>query len=337
MRYYYALNNQALGPVPLEQLHQLHRVGTIKADTLVAAEGASGWQPYSVLFPAGEGEAVPTPPAAATAAPLSSSTPPPLARTAASGPGATPPPQDYGKLVLISWILLGATALVSLIPVLGCVSWVLLVPVFIATVVLGVMILLRGGTNQGVMILVTAVVILPIFAIVAPVLTTALFGAVTGAGEKAKSEKVSPAPGTTSTPGAAAGGLTAAAGDLPDAAEAKMMVNDTMRHFKDAVNAGSFDAFYATQLSDRWKREMTAAKLKNTFNPFIDRKIDLSPIFTVEPVIETPHIDGDDFLVLKGHYPVPKDNVDVFFDLSYSQEGSWKLSGINVRVKPTDD
>jgi hypothetical protein len=331
MRYYYSLANQALGPVPLEQLHQLYRVGTIKPDTLVAAEGASEWRTYSVLFPAGAATSGAMPAAASPVFcdPAVAATPLPRDNTSA-------PPQDYRQLVLISWILLGATALVSVVPILGCVSWLLLVPVFLATVAMGVMVLMRGGTQQGVMILIAAVVVLPVFTIVAPILTTALFGAVTGAGEKAKSEKASPRPDATAAP-RSGGGIAAVSGDLPDASTATAMVNNTMVSFKDAVNSGSFEAFYRTQLSDRWKREITPARLKTTFAAFMDKKIDLAPIFSVQPAVEPPHIDEDDFLVLKGQYSVPAENVSVFFDLSYSREGSWKLSGINVNVKPTDE
>jgi hypothetical protein len=113
------------------------------------------------------------------------------------------------------------------------------------------------------------------------------------------------------------------------------MVNNTMLNFKNAVNSGDFEAFYRTQLSDLWRAETTPEELKTTFRPFIDKKVDLSPIFFVEPVIErAPYIDDSGMLVLKGHYPVAKENVDVTYELSYSREAKWGLSGINVRVKP---
>jgi hypothetical protein len=342
MRYYYSLNNQALGPVPVEQLHQLYAVGTIKPDTLVAAEGASEWQAYSTLFPAAAGGSSTVGGSGPSTPPVSSPAVPPRGGMPAASSSAAVPRQD-NKLVLISWILLGATALLSVIPIVGCVSWLLLIPVSIATVVMGLMILMRGGTRHGVMILVAALVVLPVIAILSPIVATLLFGAFTDTGKSspAPSATVAPSVATAVSPGnekPAEGSATAASPEgLPDAGMASTLVNDTMLNFKDAVNLGDFEEFYGTQLSTRWKQEITPENLTNTFKPFIDRKIDLTPIFSVAPVIEPARKNDDGFVVLQGHYPLPEQEVNVFFDLLYSQEKKWALSGINVRVKPTTE
>lgn len=199
MDYYYSLNHQPQGPVPLERLHELFRTGVITGETLVVPVGGSEWRPYSTLQPAPQdlaGSAVPgavppagTPPQrqpsamsqphrtqSAAAAPLSA---------AANAPLASDTPQPgYKNLVLISWGLIGVTALLSIIPILGCFSWVMLIPVVITCVILAVLTLQRGGTTEGVLILIAAVVILPLFTIIAPIVTTALFGAITGLGEE---------------------------------------------------------------------------------------------------------------------------------------------------------
>jgi hypothetical protein len=108
-----------------------------------------------------------------------------------------------------------------------------------------------------------------------------------------------------------------------------------MLNFKNAVNSADFEAFYRTQLSDLWKAETTPEQLKTLFKPFIDKKVDLSPIFFVEPVIDpAPHIGTNGLLVLSGHYPVTKEKVHVVFELSYSREAKWGLSGINVKIRP---
>ena len=122
---------------------------------------------------------------------------------------------------------------------------------------------------------------------------------------------------------------------MPNATAAKSMVNNTMLNFKNALNSADFEAFYRTQLSDLWKAETTPEQLKTTFKTFIDKKIDLSPIFFVDPVIEpAPYMDNNGMLVLKGHYPLQKEKVSVTYELTYSREAKWGLSGINVRTKP---
>ena len=227
MRYYYSLNNQPLGPIPVEQLHELYRAGTITLETLIAAEGATEWKAYSTLNPAPlEPASASTPPppvsetpATAAAAPSTSSA---LPASGAASAGSTVPPTPaastpwtpptvpapgYKNLVLISWILLGGCALLSVIPVIGCLSWVMFIPIFITTIVLGIITLSRGGTRDGVLILVASIVVLPAFTLVVPILTTALLGKATEAGDRAKprSSRITDAsPAATATPRIAA-------------------------------------------------------------------------------------------------------------------------------------
>ena len=47
MNWFYVLNGQQNGPVSEAQLDELARAGTVKADTLVWAEGMPNWVPYS--------------------------------------------------------------------------------------------------------------------------------------------------------------------------------------------------------------------------------------------------------------------------------------------------
>ena len=540
MDYYYSLNNQPQGPVPLEQLHELFRTGVIAAETLVVPVGGSEWRPYSTLQPAPQdlaGSAVPgdVPPAATPQPPPSTAavTPTSAAYGATTAASATPLP-GYKNLVLISWVLIGVTALLSIIPILGCFSWVMLIPVVITCVILGVMTLQRGGTTQGVLILIASLVVLPLITIIAPIVTTALFGAVTGLGDENKKRSspaplvadASPAPSAsaiasppsaTRSPASPAkpaiaqavedptqlfnklditqngylsgtemkdykgydtnkddqvskeefmagsardtrlkaiaatldaflimlnngqydqsfdaaseifrSGVTKAAwannlrknretlgkatdhqlqtidtntdltsgkktyvvpvaskfekgsatetitivqdadnqyrvadysmtteftapqtaaassapgsNKAPEPKAAKQMVNNTMINFKNAVNSGDFEPFYRTQLSDLWKKQITAEKLRTSFKSFIDRKVDLTPIFSVEPVLdEAPYVDGNGLLTLVGHYPVAAEKVKVTFELSYSREAKWALSGIKVNIKGIDE
>jgi hypothetical protein len=75
----------------------------------------------------------------------------------------------------VSWILLGATLLISFIPFIGCGSWIIVWPVAVATIIMGIIVLTRGGTAQGILIIVAAVLIVPI-SFVGQVASLALFG-----------------------------------------------------------------------------------------------------------------------------------------------------------------
>lgn len=544
MDYYYSLNNQPTGPVPEEQLHELFRTGVIKPETLVVPVGGSEWKPYSSIS-AAPTTPQPTPPeSAAPTEPSPVATPPPAASTpplshapsftsgsstSASDANTTPAISlPYKNFVLISWALIGVTALLSIIPILGCFSWVMLIPVVVTCVILGVLTIQRGGMTPGIAIIAASVVVLPLITIIAPIVTTALFGAVTGIGEEQKKARTSPtpavadfspAPTATRSPANAAPvakpaiaqavedpsqlfaklditqngylsgtemkdyagydtnkdnqvskeefmsgsardtrmkaiantldqflimlnngqydqsfdaaspdfrkGVTKAAwannlrknreslgkatdhrlktidtntdltsgkktyvvpvastfekgnatetitvvqdadnqyrvsdyamttefsapqpavatkpgatgaNNAPAPAAAKQMVNNTMVNFKNAVNSGNFEAFYRTQLSELWKKEITADKLRTSFKPFVDRKVDLTPIFSVDPVLdEPPYVDGNGLLTVVGHYPIPSEKVKVTFELSYSREAAkWGLSGIKVNIK----
>ncbi len=474
MKYYYSLDHKPVGPVPLDDLHALYRDGVITLTTLIVEEGGTEWKAYSTLNPSSEeappiaAPAFPAPAAstviAASPVPAPEPATPPFAASPAQPSAVSAPKPSSKNLVLISYILLGFTALVSVIPVLGCFSWVMLIPVLIATITLGILILKQGGQRDGIIILALSLVVLPVFTVIAPIVTTAIFGKVTGLGDKPKT--TAPAgktvPAATNSPLPAAPSLTedvpdtrnkaitksldqfltmlnggqydqsfdaasptfrqgvtkaawannmkenreslgqatdhqlkgldtktdlttgaktyvvpvastfekgkateeitfvqdtdqqyrvadyslttefgstapaASSKDVPNDAAAKQMVNNTMVNFKNAVNSGDFEAFYRTQLSDLWKKQTTPTKLAGNFQTFIDKKIDLSPIFLVQPVLDpAPSIGTNGMLVLKGRYAVTKQKVNVTFDLTYSREAKWGLSGINVQLKPT--
>ena len=123
-------------------------------------------------------------------------------------------------------------------------------------------------------------------------------------------------------------------GKVPSNRELKTLALDSLLQFNDAIQAKRFDKFYRG-ISELWQKEVTAEKLQEIFQGFIDKKIDLAPITKVEPAFDgTPAVDADGFLVVKGSYPTQPSKV--LFELNYVYENeSWKLAGINVQVKPT--
>ena len=65
-------------------------------------------------------------------------------------------------MVVTSWILLGLTFVISLVPVLGCGSWFLVWPVAMATFIMAIVILNRGGKTQGILLIIASIFIVPL-------------------------------------------------------------------------------------------------------------------------------------------------------------------------------
>jgi hypothetical protein len=82
-------------------------------------------------------------------------------------------------LTTVSWVLLGLTALVSLIPFVGCGAWMLGWAVAVAAIIMGILVITRGGTGQGIMIIVGGVLIVP-FALLGQFVSLAVFGTIAG-------------------------------------------------------------------------------------------------------------------------------------------------------------
>ena len=77
-------------------------------------------------------------------------------------------PKDYRGLTKTSWILLSIACLVSLIPFVGFASWFIAGPVFLATFILSIIILTRGGTLQGILVMLFSMFVAPVIVICAP-------------------------------------------------------------------------------------------------------------------------------------------------------------------------
>ena len=176
MQIYVARNGQQLGQYSIEEVNRKLADGTLSATDLGWHEGATGWAPLSNI--AGVTKGAPGSPP--MPAPLTPPPPAPTAPLAQPMPGSAPTPsapRSYKGMVLTSWILLGLTFVISLIPVLGCGSWFLVWPVALATLIMAIVILSRGGKTQGVLLLIASILIVP-FALVAPIVTTAALGGV---------------------------------------------------------------------------------------------------------------------------------------------------------------
>jgi hypothetical protein len=123
-------------------------------------------------------------------------------------------------------------------------------------------------------------------------------------------------------------------GPVPTEKEAKRLALDSLLAFNKALQAKNFDSFYE-RIAKLWQAQTTSAKLKETFQPFLEQDAHISGIADVEPTFDSkPAIDNDGFLVLKGSYPTQPSKV--FFELKYVYEDdAWELVGINVNMKRT--
>ena len=123
-------------------------------------------------------------------------------------------------------------------------------------------------------------------------------------------------------------------GKMPADEELKKMTRDSLLLFNDSIQTKSFDNFYG-KIAKLWQKEVTSKKLLEIFQPFVDKEVNIAPIAKLEPTFEgTPAVSEDGMLVIKGSYPTEPSKV--IFQLKYVYEdGNWKLTGINVNVKPT--
>ncbi len=128
---------------------------------------------------------------------------------------------------------------------------------------------------------------------------------------------------------------------MPGPGQLDELVHKTMASFNAAIHEADFHDFYLS-VSQQWRdgqrlsgdeaAGVTERMLKNHFQPFIDKKIDLSVLAGLKPVYDrAPQINQDGLLILDGHFDAPA--YRAIFSLEYAYElPRWKLFGINVSL-----
>lgn len=118
---------------------------------------------------------------------------------------------------------------------------------------------------------------------------------------------------------------------MPNEAELRKLVKETLLEFNKAVRADNFDPFYAT-ISEYWKKQISPAELAAALHDFVDKKVDVSIIGNLTAKFDpAPVIDDNGFLVISGKY-LNKDG-RLSFQMKYLLEGGvWKLVGMDVRT-----
>ncbi len=120
--------------------------------------------------------------------------------------------------------------------------------------------------------------------------------------------------------------------EVPGDDEMQAVVKKTLLDFNDSLQNEDFTDFHAS-ISKFWQKQTSPEKLKSSFQRFIDKNADLSPIrpmtakFTKGP--ETTRSLGMKTLEVNGEYPTSP--ITTTFELKYIAEGKeWKLAGIQV-------
>ncbi|SMC24377.1 hypothetical protein SAMN02746041_01976 [Desulfacinum hydrothermale DSM 13146] len=113
----------------------------------------------------------------------------------------------------------------------------------------------------------------------------------------------------------------------------KKLVNETMYLLAEAIKSGNFAQFHK-KLTMALRKGNTPQTVADNFKSFVEKKIDLTVIEGLDPILENePQIKPDQPLELKGKYYASL--MTVIFDLTYKPENSeWKLSNISVRTGP---
>lgn len=119
---------------------------------------------------------------------------------------------------------------------------------------------------------------------------------------------------------------------IPSDAEMQEMIKTTVLDFNSAVQSQDFTDFHANS-SKALQRTANPAKMKETFQQFIDGEMNISSISSMTAKITSPakleNRSGYNIFSVSGEYPTY--GVNTTFDLQYVAEGKdWKLLLIKI-------
>jgi hypothetical protein len=130
----------------------------------------------------------------------------------------------------------------------------------------------------------------------------------------------------------AAGAGMALAQSLPNANLQEILIKSSLLTFNDANVTGIYTVLHA-KLSKPFRDQFTADKLKAVFKPFNDAHIDFDLIVN-KPIVPTAEATiKNGVLMLRGYFDTSPSRVTYELDFLMS-EGEWKMSNLNVKVKP---
>jgi hypothetical protein len=99
------------------------------------------------------------------------------------------PAKSYKGMAVTSWILIIITGLLAIIPVLGYISLLMVWIIAPLVIIFAIIILTRGGTGQGIFLILLAILLIP-WSFLAPTVSTLLLGASINTHEQAQEKQI---------------------------------------------------------------------------------------------------------------------------------------------------
>jgi hypothetical protein len=109
------------------------------------------------------------------------------------------------------------------------------------------------------------------------------------------------------------------------------LVKASLLSFNDANVTGNYTVFH-DRLSKPFRDQFSSERLKETFRDFSEKHIDIHVVAAFKPTYaESPMIDPDGKLRVKGHFPT--EPVRVNFELDFiPSDAEWRLVLIHVKL-----
>lgn len=110
-------------------------------------------------------------------------------------------------------------------------------------------------------------------------------------------------------------------------------INDTMMAFVGALDTEDFTEFYANEVAELWKLELSQKKIEEVFQELIDNEVNVNFIENLDPiVVEKGFTNSDTYLNIRGQYIVKAEVLA--FNLQYILEDrEWKVTKIEVSTQ----
>lgn len=121
--------------------------------------------------------------------------------------------------------------------------------------------------------------------------------------------------------------------EIPDQATLTALSRKILKAFAQGIQAKDFTAFTRQSfVSNQFREQIPAARLKEIFHQFLDLNIDITPSLAQMPRFDPPPaFDEKGVLTVAGSYPHPAGRLVFEYDLI--ERAGWKLLGINIKVK----
>lgn len=121
--------------------------------------------------------------------------------------------------------------------------------------------------------------------------------------------------------------------EIPDQATLTELSKKILTAFAQGIQAKDFTAFTQQAfVSNQFREQIPAARLKEIFHQFLERQIDITPSLDRQPTFDpAPAFDEKGVLTVTGSYPHPAGRL--LFEYQLIERDGWKLLGINLRIK----